>query len=355
MRLLLSLFAVSFAQLSSFINWNTYESTIYLNYNGGAKNMVVGLLKDYGYPANFTSLFDTATDDTIMGTIAGFTTATRNSLESELIADNGLFTFYAGILSSMTATTISRDELKVAVYDTFLLETLTASTSDLSIMTTIVEAYFDETVLAAQNYYDTSVDQNATYLNLQTIIPLLKNVKNAIKEYNSDIGLSISTGDQLINIWESAQPVIRNSLNIWENSVDQFGEVWPMVYDQVMDFMNNVVFGPIADICDRKYGPFEAVRQMVVRTAYITYTMDYFFSFEKETEELTSEIFFGERGHMLFDIKAFVDFYIFQYFSEWMPLGGAIEGELHIWSMMFDSLIEEQVYGLVKTPVCGIE
>merc|ERR1740137_165940 len=354
MRLLLSLFAVSFAQLSSYTNWNTYESTIYLNYNGGAKNMVVGLLKDYGYPANFTSLFDTATDDTIMGTIAGFTTATRNSFESELIADNGLFTFYAGILSSMTATTISRDELKVAVYDTFLLETLTASTSDLSIMTTIVEAYFDETVLAAQNYYDTSVDQNATYLNLQTIIPLLKNVKKAIKEYNSDIGLSISTGDQLINIWAMVEPVIKYSLYIWENEVDK-NEIGEMVYFQVTDFVDNVVFGPIADICDRKYGPFEAMRQMVVRTSYITFTMDYLFSYVKETEELASMIFFGERGHTWFDTKAFVDFYIFKYFAEWMPLGGAIEGELHLWSMLFDSLIEDQVYGLVKTPVCGIE
>ena len=71
----------------------------------------------------------------------------------------------------MTTESLSRDELEAAVYTDFLEPVLTASTSDLSIMTTLVDTYFDESVLAASNYYD--VTNNQTYLNKATIIPLL--------------------------------------------------------------------------------------------------------------------------------------------------------------------------------------
>lgn len=71
----------------------------------------------------------------------------------------------------MTTVTTTREELEAAVYTDFLAEKLAASSSDLSIMTTLVDAYFDESVLAAQDYYD--VMNPETYLNPKTLVPLL--------------------------------------------------------------------------------------------------------------------------------------------------------------------------------------
>lgn len=119
--------------------------------------------------------------------------------------------------------------------------------------------------------------------------------------------------------------------------------------------MDTVVYGPLLDVCDRKYGPFEAVRQMMVRTHYVSFVFEYLLSFIEEGEDIISMIFFGEVGNTPFDVKAFLDQYVIQYFAWLAPLGGPLEGEIHIWSLLFDGLIEEPLFEIIKTPVCGIE
>lgn len=68
MRLLLSLITTIFAE--SYTNWNWDESRIYFGYNGGLKEMVVDLFADYGYPTEFTTLFDNASDESMITNIA---------------------------------------------------------------------------------------------------------------------------------------------------------------------------------------------------------------------------------------------------------------------------------------------
>jgi len=70
--------------------------------------------------------------------------------------------------------TFARTDLENNAISAFLIEKVGSSGSDLSIMTTLVNDYFDETVLAAQDYYDSSiVNPNPNYNKLKTIIPLL--------------------------------------------------------------------------------------------------------------------------------------------------------------------------------------
>ena len=59
-----------FVKSFKYTNWNWNEIKIHLRYNGGAKNMIQNLIHDFGYPDEFCRLFDTATDDSIMTTIA---------------------------------------------------------------------------------------------------------------------------------------------------------------------------------------------------------------------------------------------------------------------------------------------
>merc|ERR1712066_206502 len=219
-------------------NWDWAESQIYFNYNGGAKSMVMDLFKDYGYPEEFYNLFDTATDDSIMMTIAGFTDSTKGDFESEITAGNSLNSFYAGILSSMINDgTFGRDELEANAVTQFLIDQVAESGSDLSIMTTLVNDYFDETVLAAQDYYDSSVtDPNPKYNTLKTIVPLLGNVKKAIKAYNNDVDLSVSTSAMFGNVGRVWGPVIENTFWVWENEVNQM-EVGEWVYWSYVKFM----------------------------------------------------------------------------------------------------------------------
>ena len=86
-----------------------------------------------------------------------------------------MYNFYAGILAGMTNTpTFDRTELEANAVSAFLIEKVGSSGSDLSIMTTLVNDYFDETVLAAQDYYDSSTTTpNENYNKLKTIVPLL--------------------------------------------------------------------------------------------------------------------------------------------------------------------------------------
>ena len=65
-------------------------------------------------------------------------------------------------------------------------------------------------------------------------------------------------------------------------------------------------------------------------------------------------MFFGERGHYGYDWTAFLDQYFFQYTNYLAPLAGRIEGELHLHAMLFDGLIQDWFYGMIKGPVCGL-
>merc|ERR550519_1942811 len=112
-------------------NWDLGMASVHWNYKGGMKNMVTDLFKDYGFPAEFVALFD------------------------------------AGIMSSATGTTITRDEL-IAIMEPFYTNLADNGVILGDLMTAIMDAHFDAAVLAAQQYLDaTNTD---TYLDSMELV-----------------------------------------------------------------------------------------------------------------------------------------------------------------------------------------
>ena len=119
--------------------------------------------------------------------------------------------------------------------------------------------------------------------------------------------------------------------------------------------MDSVVWGPIMDVCDLQYGPFEAMRQMTMRIQSVASSFNYGMAISTQTVQYLSIIFFGETGHYLLDIDQWLDTYVWIYTDQFKTLGGSVENELHLMSMLFDSYLQPIVFNLIKTPVCGVE
>ena len=66
------------------------------------------------------------------------------------------------------------------------------------------------------------------------------NVKNAIKKYSKNVGLSMSTGAIMANYGRIWGPIVENSFWIWENHVDEM-EVWESVYWAYANFVSNIL------------------------------------------------------------------------------------------------------------------
>lgn len=353
MRLLLSLIATSFAQsfVQTYSKWNWDESRIYFNYNGGLKDMVVDLFSDYGYPSAFTDMFDNASDESMILNIASWDASTKNSLATEITADNGLFSFYTELLTLINQDTFfSADALQIAVYDTFLQEKLASSGSDLTIMDLLVSTYFDETVALAVDYVALGDDTNE---KASRMVDVLKNVKNAIKEYNADVGIKMGTGTALMNYVNVAVPLVYRSAWMYEAYVDRNDILFTMM-DEITNAMTTIVMDPLSALCDQAIGPFEAMRQMVLAVSHIVETFEEFMEFTVEIDDYISLWFFGDREHYPWEWGLFMETYVWQYTNYMKSLRGPIEGQLHLWSIIFDDVVADMVNGLIQQPICGL-
>jgi hypothetical protein len=294
-----------------------------------------------------------------MSTIAGWTDSTKSSFESQTEAGNNLNSFYAGILSSMNFDpNFDRDSMAENDVTQFLIDQVAGKT-DVEIetmMTDLVTAHFHEAVQAAKDYstqLDDNGDENPLYMKMSTITPLLSHIKKVLKGYSTGVGLKMGTVAMLYNYGRVVGPIIDNAFWIWENEVDQM-EVGEIVYWDFVTFVDRVYYDPLIGLCGRKYGPFEAMRQMAVQIHHTSFLTQFLLAFEDETTDLVSIMFFGERGHYGYDWNAALEKYFFNYINYLEPLGGRIEGELHLHAMLFDGLLEDWFYGMIKAPICGV-
>ena len=117
--------------------------------------------------------------------------------------------------------------------------------------------------------------------------------------------------------------------------------------------MTTIVWNPLAKLCDQDIGPFEAMRQMILAVSHIFDTLKEFFELTVEIDDYISLWFFGDREHYPWEWGLFTETYIWQYTDYMKSLRGPIEGNLHLWSIMFDDFISDTTYSLIATPVCG--
>jgi len=338
-------------------NWDLGMASVHWNYKGGMKNMVTDLFKDYGFPAEFVSLFDvdTCTDLSMLATVASWTDSTKSSFESQTTGSNNAYSFYAGIMSSATGTTITRDEL-IAIMEPFYTNLADNGVILGDLMTAIMDAHFDAAVLAAQQYLDaTNTD---TYLDSMELVSALKPVKAGIKQYNSGIGLQMAFTDSIANYAELVVPAIWYALNTYETGVDRHYS-GAYAYEQIMGFMDNVVWNPIISMCNREAGPFGMLTMMSIYFHQVVASIHDVLDYSQEIEMWISMIVFGDPMYFGFNYSGFFQEYLFQYTDEFGPHGGLtsgrIEAELHIWAILIDPLISDLVYEQVKGPICGVE
>jgi len=107
-------------------------------------------------------------------------------------------------------------------------------------------------------------------------------------------------------------------------------------------------------MCTREFGIFEMFRQIVLQLFEFLDSIRKLLKYSDEIFGSLSFIFFGEFQHSIFDLNAILEEYFWKYAEELNPLGGKVEGVLHIWSLLFDDSIDEKVFEILKKPVCGI-
>ena len=102
--------------------------------------------------------------------IIQWTDSTKASFESQTTGSNNAYSFYAGIMSSATGATITRDEL-IAIMDPFYTNLVDNGVVLGDLMTAIMDAHFDAAVLAAQQYLDATNPD--TYLDSMELVNAL--------------------------------------------------------------------------------------------------------------------------------------------------------------------------------------
>ena len=108
-------------------------------------------------------------------------------------------------------------------------------------------------------------------------------------------------------------------------------------------------------MCDQKVGAFGMIHQMAVRVHGVFDSLDEFKESDLLQTEMVSMIFFGETGHKIIDWYWYVDTYILQYTNMLAEMGGEVERNLNLYSLILDPYTFPFIYNLVKTPICGIE
>merc|ERR1719220_30000 len=341
---------------AQYTNWNWWQSYIHLHYKGGIANFIRDDLKDRGFPADFLSLWENATDYTIMSSVAAWTSGDRGDFASETSAGRSLFTFYAAKINAAAMQAIDRDALEAIVYTDFLATQIPADLDLDTLMNDIVEENFDSAVSNAQTWAEKIASGNfsswTTDPGAENHVAVIQTWKRAMSSYGAAVNLKKSAAAVVEDYAQIGSQIVQAGLFAWEAQTD-VNYVAYMAYQKFMSAMEDVLLGPIFMMCEKEIGPFGMLNLMSVHFAELFSWVEIFQDFDDEVKKQYSMLFFGDEDHIGFDLTAWLEKWVFDYTEEFGGTGD-IQAKIHLMSMLFDDAIFPTVYSLVSCPICGI-